>query len=73
VSTRVSDLSVDELRNLIQEVITQTLIELFHDPDEDLELRKDFQDELQQSLRTITLKNETISAENVATKLGLSW
>jgi hypothetical protein len=73
VATRVSDLSVDELRALIQEVITQTLIELFRDPDEGLELRKDFMDALQQSLRTVEAGDVTLSAESVTTKLGLSW
>lgn len=73
MATRVSDLSVDELRALIQEVITQTLIELFRDPDEGLELRKDFMDALQQSLRTVEAGDVTLSAESVTTKLGLSW
>ncbi len=73
MSTRVSDLSVDELRDIIQEVITQTLIDLFRDPDEGLELRKDFIDALKQSIRTVKTGVETSSAESVAKKLGLSW
>jgi hypothetical protein len=73
VFTRVSDLSVDELRELIQEVMTQTLIELFHDPDKGLELRKDFIEALKLSLLTLKTGVETSSAESVANKLGLSW
>ena len=73
MSTRVSDLSVDELRELIQEVMTQTLNELFRDPDEGLELRKVFIEALQLSLRTVKTGVETSSAESVTNKLGLSW
>jgi len=69
----VSDLSVGELRTLIQESVKQTLMELFRDPDEGLELREDFRDMLQHSLRTMQAGSETLSAESVATKLGLSW
>ena len=73
MATRVSDLSVGELRTLIQESVKQTLMELFRDPDEGLELREDFKDMLQHSLRTVQAGGETLSAESVAAKLGLSW
>lgn len=71
--TRVSDLSVDELRTLIQESVTQTLMELFRDPDAGLELREDFKDVLQHSLRAVQAGGETLSAKSVASQLGLSW
>ena len=73
MATRVSDLSVGELRTLIQESVKQTIMELFRDPDEGLELREDFRDMLQRSLRAVQAGSETLSAENVAAKLGLSW
>lgn len=73
MATRVSDLSVDELRTLIQDAVRQTLMELFRDPDEGLELREDFKEMLQHSLRTVQAGSETLSAESVAAKLGLSW
>ena len=73
VATRVADMSVDELKSLIQETVTQTLVELFRDPDAGLELREDFQSLLQRSLAAVDAGEETIAADNVAAKLGLSW
>ena len=73
MTTLVSDLSVDELRSIIQETVKQTLTELFHDPDEGLELREDLKNALQHSLKAVQTGGETLSAENVAAKLGLSW
>ena len=73
VTTRVIDMSVDELKSLIQETVTQTLMELFRDPDEGLEVREDFKSRLQHSLVTVKAGEETITANTVAAKLGLSW
>jgi len=49
---RVADLSVEELKVVIRETVTQTLLELFQDPDIGLELREDFAHSLQYSLET---------------------
>lgn len=73
MATRVADMSVDELKTLIQETITQTLTDLLHDPDEGLALREDFAEALRHSLATANAGQETISADSVAAKLGLSW
>ncbi len=73
VATRVADMSVDELKLLIQETVTQTLLDLFCDPDVGLELREDFSRLLQDSLAAVKAGGETLSADNVAAKLGLSW
>lgn len=66
----ISDLTVDEFRNLIREVVTETLLDLFDDPDEGLELQEEVADRLRQSI-TATL--ETHPAQDVAEKLGLEW
>ena len=71
--TRVADLTVNELKVVIQEVVTQTLFELFRDPDEGLTLREEFASVLQYSLETSQTRDKMVSAENVAAKLGLSW
>ena len=73
MATRVSDLSVDELRTIIQETVKQTFTELFLDPDDGLELQQDLKDALQRSLKAVQAGDETLSAESVADKLGLSW
>lgn len=68
----ITDLTVDELRKLIREVVIQTLSEMFGDPDEGLELSDEFKLELQRALATAE-KSETIPAQEVAAKLGLTW
>ena len=71
--TRVSDLSIDELKSLIHEVVAQTIKELLHDPDDGLELHKNFKIALQHSLCNIDAGEQTQPAEAVAGKLGLRW
>jgi len=48
--TKVADLTVDELKGLIKEVVTQALSEVLSDPDEGLELRPEAADQLRRSL-----------------------
>lgn len=50
--TTVSELSVEELKELIRDIVRQTFAEMFHDPDEGLELREAFDLELQLALST---------------------
>lgn len=73
MTARVSDLSVDELRVLIQEVVRQTLKDVFRDPDDGLKLREDFRGELQASLNRSQADGNLLSAESVASQLGLEW
>ena len=73
MSARVSDLNVDELRVLIQEVVRQTLKDIFRDPDDGLELREDFKSEMQASLNTPQADGNLLSADSVASQLGLEW
>jgi len=70
--TKVADLTVDDLRKLIRETVIQTLFEVVGDPDEGLELRDEFKLELQRALATDEA-SETISAQDVAARLGLTW
>lgn len=73
MATRVADLSMDELRALIQEVVAQTIEDLLRDPDEGMELREDIRSALLHSLKTVQAGGETLPAEEVAAKLGLNW
>lgn len=70
--TTISDLSVDELKKLIREVVIQTLSEMLGDPDEGLELRDEFKLELQRALAAAET-GKTSPAHDVAEKLGLKW
>jgi len=64
--------TVDDLRKLIRETVIQTLSEMLGDPDEGLELRDEFNLELQRALATDEA-GKTISAQEVAARLGLTW
>ncbi len=73
MTTRVTDMSVDELKFLIQETVTQAFTELFQDPDKGLALREEMKEALQLSLKAANSGEETIPAEDVASRLGLDW
>lgn len=66
----VADLTVDELKEIIREVVTQTIMELMADPDAGLELREDFKLELQQSLKAMQAGAKARPAKEVAQSLG---
>ena len=72
-STKVADLTIDEFRELVQEVVIQTISEMMVDPDERLELRDDFVEELKQSIADVKAGGKTVPAQKVAEKLGLTW
>lgn len=69
----LSELTVDELRDLIREVVSQTIEELFIDPDVGLQLHEAMREALQKSIREVHAGAETLPAEAVARQLGLEW
>ena len=73
MATQVAELSVDELRLLIQDVVRETIEELFRDPDKGLELRDDLKEKLLRSVKSVQEGGETYSAETIAASLGLDW
>ena len=73
MTIRVAELSVDELRTLIREVVTQTMEDVLRDPDEGLALLSETEDALRFSLGTASQESKTITAEDVAEQLGLKW
>ena len=66
-------MSVDQLKDLIQETVKEVLVEMLRDPDGGLELREDFKIVLQRSLETYESESDTVPADEVAEKLGLRW
>ncbi|WP_031460867.1 hypothetical protein [Chloroflexus sp. MS-G] len=70
--TTIADMTVDDLRKLIRDTVIQTLSEMLGDPDEGLKLRDEFKLELQRALATDEA-GKTISAQEVAARLGLTW
>ena len=71
-ATKVADLTINEFRELVQEVVIQTLSEMMSDPDEGLELRDDFVEELKRSLADVEAGGKTVPAQKVAERLGLT-
>ena len=69
----VADLTVDEFRDLVREIVIQTFTDMFGDPDEELELRDDFKIELQRSLAAVQAGGKTIPVQEVVSRLGLTW
>ena len=70
-SSKVADLTIDEFSELVQKVVIQTLSEMMGDPDEGLELRDDFAEELKQSLADAEAGGKTMPMRKVAEKLEL--
>ena len=70
--SRVTDLTVDELKALIREAVAQAIRDEL-DPDERLELQEDFCEELQDSLEVVMAGAVTKPAREVAARLGLDW
>jgi hypothetical protein len=64
---RVSDLTIEELRQIIKEIIDEKFRELLFDPDEGLELKE----EIEQRLRASLLSTERIPFEEVKKGAGL--
>jgi hypothetical protein len=73
MSTRVAELTVDELRQVIQEAMEQKLAEMHGDPDEGLGLREEIKDRLQRFLEAERRGARGIPAQEVAAQLGLEW
>ena len=70
----VSELTVDELKQLVRSAVREALDDLLPDPDSDLELHDGVVDYLRDSLAQEAQGRSTrIAADQVATELGLTW
>ena len=64
---KVTDLSIDELKQLIREAVEETFRELLFDPDNGLELKE----EIEQRLKASLSSKERIPLEVVKERLRL--
>ena len=69
----IRELSVEDLKTIIGEVVEEKLREMLGDPDEGLSLRPDVRERLINSLHQPKESRRTVSAPEVAHKLGLDW
>jgi hypothetical protein len=70
---QVKELTVEELKLLIQETVAETIQSILFDPDQDKEVKPGVKRQLLDSLRRTEVGERGVSAEEVAKKLGLSW
>ncbi len=66
---KVSDLTLDELKELVKGIVDDRLRELLGDPDLGMELG----DAVRTRLKTSLTSTERITGEEAAEKLGLKW
>ena len=70
---KVKDLTVDELKELIQQTVEQTIAEMLSDPDEGLQLRDEVKKRLKESQARERRGEQGIPVAAVAKKLNLDW
>lgn len=70
---QVKDLTIQELKAIIRETVTETLAEYLEDTDQALELKEDIKQQLLDSLQETKSGISGVAAEEVAQKLGLEW
>ena len=66
---KISDLTLDELKELVKGIVDERLRELLGDPDLGLELGEAVRSRLKASLAL----TERLTGDDVAEKLGLKW
>lgn len=67
--SRIADLTVTEFKELLRETMAQSFAEMLGDPDEGLELREDFAEELRRSLTDVRTDGQASSLTDVAGRL----
>ena len=70
---KVSDLTVDEFRSLVRDIVRETLNEMLSDPDEGLDLKDGVEEALRRSIKAFNEGAPTYDANAVAKKLGVDW
>jgi hypothetical protein len=69
----VRDLSIEELRALIADVVEETLRDLVGDPDAGLELRPEVRERLLKTLNQPRESRRTVPVSEVARQIGVDW
>jgi hypothetical protein len=70
---QVKDMTIEELKLLIQETVAETIQSLMVDPDEGKQIKTEVKQQLLDSLQRTQSGERGIPAEEVAKNLGLSW
>jgi hypothetical protein len=67
--TTVAEMTVRELKMLIQSALRETLQEILGDPDAGLELRPEFEERLRQAVSYVSSGGRLLSAEQLTSQL----
>jgi len=70
MNSTVAKMTKEELKELIETVIEQKLLELFGDPDEDLEIRESLKERLLRQKKEVLSGNRGKSFDDVIEKLS---
>lgn len=70
---KVKDLTVEQLKALVQEAGEEKLAEMVGDLDAGLELRDEVKERLRHSLAAMQRGEKGIPVDQVASKAGLDW
>ncbi|MCC5623364.1 hypothetical protein [Nostoc sp. CHAB 5715] len=70
---QVKDMTIEELKLLIQETVAETIQSLMVDPDEGKQIKPEVKQQLLDSLQRTQSGERGISAKEVAKNLGLTW
>jgi len=73
LETKISDLTIDEFRSLVREIVRQTLTEMLTDPDEGLALQDGLETALRRSIKAVNEGAPTYEANDAAKRLGIEW
>jgi hypothetical protein len=73
LGNKISDLTVDEFRSLVRDIVRETINEMLSDPDEGLALQDGLEDALRHSIKAVNEGAETYDADDAAKKLGFEW
>jgi len=70
---KVKDLSVEQLKSLVEQAVEEKLEELLGDPDVGLELREEIKQRLCSSLEAMRTGEKGVAIDQVAGQAGLVW
>jgi len=73
VKMKVKELTVEQLKDLVQEAIEEKPVELIGDPDLGLELREEVKERLRSSLAARQRGEKGIPIDEVARRAELEW
>lgn len=69
----VGELTLEEFRRIVEQVLEEKMLELLGDPDEGLILREEVEARLQQTLEAERSGVRGLPSHEVVKRLGLEW